>query len=294
MNQCHVEGCKNEVSKPGHKLCYEHWQDERDGIIIPCKACGKLKDNDYPLCRNCYSKDMADKSESLNKNAKEIGSSKTLTATAIGKELGLRNRKVNQILEELGWIRKEDAGFFPTRQGRENGGIHREHSQSGASYVVWDQAIINNKIFLNSIREFRGEDIEPLATEDTKVEDKTAAFRNAFPATIRTKDGHMVRSRGEALIDNYLYAEKIVHAYEKRLPLADEECFCDFYIPEKRIYIEYWGLEESDDKYAERKRKKLEIYKREKYDLIEITNDMIDSLDDYLPKELKRRGFDVS
>ena len=260
MDNCHVDKCTETVSKEGYKLCYKHWKEQN-------------KD---------------DKPKAPAKKGK------TLTATTIAKELGLTSRKVNQILAELGWIEKTGKGFIPTRQGQNNGAHEKEHFQSGAAYVVWDSSIIENKIFINSVKEFSGEEIEPEPVKDKKSHDKATAFRKAFPAEKRAKDGHMVRSRGEVLIDNYLYAEKIVHAYEKRLPLADEECFCDFYIPDGNIYIEYWGLEESNTKYAERKKIKQEIYKREKLDLIEITNDMIDNLDDVLSKELKKRGFDVS
>jgi hypothetical protein len=49
----------------------------------------------------------------------------------------------------------------------------------------------------------------------------------------------MVRSRAEVLIDNWLYMQGIVHAYERRLPI-EEECYCDFYLP-KGVYIEFWA-----------------------------------------------------
>lgn len=68
----------------------------------------------------------------------------------------------------------------------------------------------------------------------------------------------MVRSRAEVLIDNWLYMQGIVHAYERRLPI-EEECYCDFYLPGgKGVYIEFWGRE-SDPTYQERQAAKRDL-----------------------------------
>ena len=75
------------------------------------------------------------------------------------------------------------------------------------------------------------------------------------------------------LIDNWLYMSGIVHAYERRLPI-EEEVYCDFYIPDGKVYIEYWGLEK-DQKYADRKKVKIEIYQKNHLDLIEITDALL-------------------
>lgn len=63
-------------------------------------------------------------------------------------------------------------------------------------------------------------------------------FRDEFPARIVTIDGHRVRSRAELVIDNGLYVQEIVHAYERRLPIK-EDCYCDFYVPQgEGVYVE--------------------------------------------------------
>ena len=113
-------------------------------------------------------------------------------------------------------------------------------------------------------------------------------FREKFKANHRAVDGHMVRSKAEMLIDNWLYAAEIVHAYERKLPIK-EEVYCDFYIPTKKIYIEYWGLE-NDPKYAKRKAIKKNIYKKYDFTLVELTDDDIFNLDDVLPKMLLEHG----
>ncbi|MFX1414949.1 MAG: hypothetical protein ACFFA2_14105 [Promethearchaeota archaeon] len=109
-------------------------------------------------------------------------------------------------------------------------------------------------------------------------------FRSKFPAKYRTDDGHLVRSKAEKIIDNWLYHNDIVHAYERRVPIK-EELICDFYIPKRKIWIEYWGFE--DQKYIKRKELKIELYKKNEKNLIELTDTDIKKLDDFLPLKLR-------
>ena len=77
-------------------------------------------------------------------------------------------------------------------------------------------------------------------------------------------------------------------AYEKRLPLV-EEAYSDFYIKEKKIYIEVWGLE--SEKYIERKEKKIKMYKENGFNLIGLDDKDIENIDDFLPLKLAQLGF---
>ena len=80
-------------------------------------------------------------------------------------------------------------------------------------------------------------------------------FREKYKAEYRTMDGHFVRSRAEVIIDNALFNYKVVHIYERKLPIL-EDVYSDFFIPEingsKPVYIEFWGLE-NEEGYTERK-----------------------------------------
>ena len=70
-------------------------------------------------------------------------------------------------------------------------------------------------------------------TVDYKISDietHEKNFRSKFPPVYRTDDGHNVRSKAEQIIDNWLYHNGIVHAYERRVPIK-EELYCDFFIP---------------------------------------------------------------
>lgn len=93
----------------------------------------------------------------------------------------------------------------------------------------------------------------------------------------RTKDGHYVKSDPEALIDDILYEQRIVHCYEKKVPInIDEQAmYADWFIPilnnRQGIYIEYWGMKTRE--YLANKERKLTTYKAHNIPLISIEKD---------------------
>ena len=178
----------------------------------------------------------------------------TLNATALGDHFKLTSQRLNLVLAELGWISKDKKGWTLTPQGIALGALQKEYSQTGVPYVLWPETILTNKAFLSTISSLTGE-VEPSSSKKVKDE---SSFREKYPTPYRATDGHWVRSKAEMLIDNWLYMSGVVHAYERQLPI-EEDLFCDFYIPEGKVYIEFWGLEK-DPKYAARKKEKIEIY----------------------------------
>ncbi|UAK86600.1 hypothetical protein K8O82_04385 [Campylobacter hominis] len=68
--------------------------------------------------------------------------------------------------------------------------------------------------------------------------------------------------------------------------------YCDFYIPQGKVYIEFWGLE--DEKYLNIKQYKQQLYKQNGLNLIEIGNNEINNIDDFLPKELLKFGIKIA
>ncbi|QKF86162.1 hypothetical protein CBLAS_0977 [Campylobacter blaseri] len=201
---------------------------------------------------------------------------KYLTPKDIGKKFEKSAREVNSVLNEISFIEKaKNIGWIVTKKGMENGGIQKKYL--GNNYVCWESGILENQLFLKNIQ------------PETDISDSEEIdFRKKFEAKYRTKSGHYVRSRAEAMIADWLYGEYLAFAYEKLVPI-EEDIYCDFFIPIKKIYIEFWGMEE-DDKYLKRKNKKLEIYKKYNLNLIEIDNNTINNLDDFLPKELLKFG----
>jgi len=122
--------------------------------------------------------------------------------------------------------------------------------------------------------------VKELGIEDTDI-------RKKWEAMHRCNDGHYVRSYSETLIDNWLYDNHIVHAYEKSVYLKknpDELIISDFYIPEGKVYIEFWGL--NTDKYTSRKDEKITLYQNNDINLINLEEDDIKRLDDVMPRLL--------
>ena len=111
-------------------------------------------------------------------------------------------------------------------------------------------------------------------------------FRLQWPAEYRCEDGHYVRSKNEAIVDNWLYSHGICHAYEKAV--FDRETgatLCsDFFVPERNLYIEVWGL--SDARYEARRAEKVAIYEKLGCRLLGIYGDDVKNIDDVLSRGL--------
>lgn len=268
---CSITGCEKPVSKAGYTLCYEHW--------LSSKNSTKSKE----------------KPEAQKETALQGKTHGLLTSTSLGEKLGLSGTKVNQVLAELGWIQKNGKGWSPTEQGFKLKAEAKEHYQTKVPFVLWPEAILASRILQNTANELLGEKSsmpDEAVDHSLSSSQATTGFREKFPPTHRTTDGHWVRSKAETLIDNWLYMSGLVHAYERQVPV-EEDLYCDFYIPSGKVYIEYWGLE-NDPKYAARKKAKLEIYKKYGLNLIELNDEHIRNLDDTLPKMLIKFNVIVS
>lgn len=254
-HQCSYPGCGKPVARADHMLCYEHWKQTK-----------RPKPDKAPPTSPAH-KSPSPPPPSL------------LTASQIGEQVGLSSQRVNLLLAELGWIEQQGPNWIPSPQGQTLGALQRHFTENGKAYVVWPESILTHKALCAVIQSMRGE------TSDTHAATTSEqTFRKRFPAQHRTTDGHLVRSKAEMLIDNWLYMAGVVHAYERQLPI-EEEVYCDFYLPAGKVYVEYWGIE-NDPAYNARRKTKVEIYQRSKLQLIELTDDHIRNLDDCLPKML--------
>jgi len=237
-----------------------------------------------------------------NGQQQQAGKHKLLNATAIGKHFSISSQRLNLIFSELGWIEKalvgqQVNGWAITKLGKSIGGRQFEHETSGGSYVLWPEVILQNKSLKEvfSDNQAEKENLFPLPTASQKQvpsQQPTADYREKWEAKHRTLDGHYVRSRAEVIIDNHLYQYGLVHAYERKIIIGEEEVLSDFYLPAGKVYIEFWGMED-DEKYSERKRKKIEFYKKNEIPLIELNDNDILNLDDHLPRKLKDYGIKV-
>ena len=120
---------------------------------------------------------------------------------------------------------------------------------------------------------------------ECREEDSDLDFRLKYEAKWRCEDGHYVRSKNEMLVDNWLYSHNICHAYEKSVNTDfGVTYYSDFYIPAKKLYIEIWGLKNSE--YEKKKEKKKKVYAEKGYKLLDMDEKMLQTLDDVLGKIL--------
>ena len=219
---------------------------------------------------------------------------KLINSTSIGAHFSVSNQRMNLIFSEIGWIEKKISGWTVTKLGKTVGGRQFEDQTKGNTYVKWPDNILHNRNLKEvfSDTQIETEVSKPTSNSTQQIPTQYSQnFRDKYPANFRTQDGHRVRSKAEMIIDNTLYQYGLVHAYERKLPI-DENVLSDFYLPAGKVYIEYWGIE-NDPKYAERKKKKIEIYKKHEIPLIELTDADIKDLDDHLPKKLLKYGIKV-
>jgi len=86
---------------------------------------------------------------------------------------------------------------------------------------------------------------------------------------LKTKQGFIVRSKGEQKIANYLFDNKIKAEYEsKALKFPEMICIPDFFLPKTKVYIEFYG---GFPQAWKRKVEKNKIYKKHKVPCIFIT-----------------------
>ncbi|HAW73872.1 MAG TPA: hypothetical protein DCX00_08655 [Flavobacteriales bacterium] len=224
-----------------------------------------------------------------------------LTATTIGEHFDVSGQKVNKILAELGWVEQDVQGWIVTELGRAKGGQNLE-ATSGKLYAKWGSQVLEDPGMLGWLRpKTEAELSEDSTIEEPDVEGGAVSARERlnkrFPPKIITQDGHRVRSLGEKTIDDWLYMNKIVHAYERPFVTSHGDLVPDFYIPagvspgSHAVYIEYWGMEGKAE-YDERKQKKLAIYGANNLlgQLIELNRTHHSDLESELAKQLLKKA----
>jgi hypothetical protein len=185
-------------------------------------------------------------------------------------------------------VNKNLKGWVATAHGLKQGAVQNEDTRSGVPYVKWPETIIKSNLLKSSVIDITGTDIHPTSADESTIKPTSLVFREKFKANHRAIDGHFVHSKAEMLIDNWLYMAEIVHAYERKLPI-EENVYCDFYIPTGKVYIEYWEVE-NDPKYLAHKEKKLAVYAKYGFNLIQLSDAEIQNLDGILPRLLLKFG----
>lgn len=113
---------------------------------------------------------------------------------------------------------------------------------------------------------------------------------SSYEGSYTCADGHIVKSKSELAIDDYLFRNHIAHSYEQAFPIDSDpthDLHPDFYLPEEDIYIEHWGYDETNKKYTETKNYKLPIYEKFGITLICTTENDMKDINATLSRKLK-------
>ncbi len=142
------------------------------------------------------------------------------------------------------------------------------------------------------IEKEKSKEITEIKTKKEENQSELEDYRKLYPANIRCKDGHYVRSRAEKIIDDWLYDNDYLHVYEKQvysLEGEEEQIFIpDFYLKKEDLYIEFWGLENNQN-YLRKKEEKIDFYKANEITFISLEDAHVEHIDDILPREIARK-----
>lgn len=293
----------NVCGKPSGKyfLCKECNQKKEEGLIIKndngewvlvepsntekvCILCGA--NSKYDLCYSCYQEKNAIKKELLEstsnlEDTKDYYNNLKYNIFKL-KDMDYAITACNKLIA-LGEILEEKYGCKD----------YIEKAKKDAS-----ELLEKKRAYLKSLQEqnVSSEQIVDETGQEKVVEEVDSNiewqdFRRVYPMNIRCKDGHYVRSISEKIIDDYLFTNKILHIYEKRVinENNDETYYPDFYLPYegRGIYIEFFGLEDNE-KYLATEKKKINYYKSQGFDVVEVRKANVECIDDYLETQIRK------
>ena len=94
--------------------------------------------------------------------------------------------------------------------------------------------------------------------DEVYLERRNFDTRVELNKTIQARDGTLVQSAGERLIDEWLSTHGIGFRYDERFRIVEGYAIRpDFYLPEVDVYVEYWGMDTTDYKIGMLKKQKL-------------------------------------
>jgi hypothetical protein len=250
------------------------------GEVRKCDECGKWMKSNKSLCKDCWSKSVGKQPATIQTPPSQPSAHVLVdnsNNSSQDKNLELYKKMVIQVWAD-GKLTKAEKDLL--EMIRNSLGISQEMHNK-----IEQEVMTTNKTLIEAVRKFEN------TTNDLEND-----FRKKWPPTLRTDDGHWVRSKGERDIDNWLYEKEIVHIYEKNeINIDRQEVYCDFYLPYDKngkflgnqkggIYVEYWGLAEKDE-YARRMAQKIEFYNKKGLLLVEIVEAEMNDPATVLPKK---------
>ena len=219
-----------------YPLCRKHLQMKNEGLVVKCERCGKWYLTE--LGCDCQKEQEPEKELRLNMDVKFVDESDDVPEEVLDEE--------NEDDDEEEY--QDDYRNQCLTCGRDANGY-------------WFCTECYKKFFSKTILlQIKG---------CTEVE----LLNENYSGQYTCADGHIVKSKSERDIDNYLFNHGIFHVYEKPFPIdgrKEHDIHPDFYLPKEDVYIEFWGYDSSNQRYTDSKNYKMDIYRQRKITLINL------------------------
>lgn len=218
--------------KQGYKfypLCYEHLQMKADGKVVKCEECGSWHFADQ-ACATCGEGDALTHKTVVEETCKKTNSENT-------------QQEAEQKLKST---------------------LPPQEIKIGENCIICGEDSNGYLFCRNHYNKYKNKALLVKITKCSEFEILDESYEGIYVC----RDGHVVKSKSEREIDNYLFSNKIAHAYEKALTIDGETFHPDFFLPELKVYIEHWGYDESNYEYTRQKKYKIEKYRKKGITLI--------------------------
>lgn len=203
-----------------------------------CQVCGKPS-GIYPLCRDCFIL----RDEGLIFKNEETGKWELLQESEVIVETNTLIQQIEELEEENRYLREQ----------LEN----KKEVNSVTKCILCDKETDGHHFCKSCYNKYHNKFIYLKVEGCKNYTIESADYEGIYICA----DGHVVKSQAERAIDDYLFNNGIPHAYEKSLPIDANTTFKpDFYLTQKNIYIEHWGVQ-NNPKYDETKEYKLNKYR---------------------------------
>ena len=186
-----------------------------------------------------------------------------LTATHLGRQLGLPARLVNVLLADLGWQKKGLKGWLVTDFGRLQGGHQQRAENSNIPYVTWPESV----------------------AQDAALQAAVACL-NAGTGL----DGHRYPDLRHASVGNWLYLHGIAFALDRHLPTAPGPV--SFWLPREGLIVHLWAAAAGAADIQHRLSMETWLKRQRALVVPDSLDGQIAGLDDWLPGQLLLAGVD--
>ena len=268
-----------------YPLCTYHFKLKDEGKVVKCENCGKWHMIEEP----CGCKKITELPKEGYDKCQICG--KPTTGYAFCRDCW-NTHSEDELLAILNGEMKQIEQTNEPKTIEENPVVIIDENNKFACLVCGKKT--DGLLFCPSCyRKYKDKKLIFKITKCSTVELLDEDYEGSFVC----KDGHVVKSKSEREIDDYLYEHAITHAYEKAYSYGQsdkENIHPDFYLPNylglgKDVYVEHWGYDETNVKYTQSKNFKMEIYKKDKVTLINLYEADQKDIENTLQKRLDKR-----